>query len=109
MKSRTSGSGRASAISNQPRGTGPGCAIKIVLAMKSASSARPERIVGVTTAPPLESRVLQRNAELGLGLGLHLVECHALGELDQCHAARAVLVDGEDGEVRDHHVDHPLA
>ena len=54
------------------------------------------------------SGVLQRDAELGFGLGLDLVEGNAVGELDQRHAVLAVLVDGEHGKIRDDHVDHAL-
>src|SRR4051812_12687640 len=55
------------------------------------------------------SRVLQRHPELGFGLRLHLVERDAVGELDQCHAVLAVLVDGEYRQIRHHHVDDLLA
>src|ERR1700744_1383265 len=46
-----------------------------------------------------DERDLDADGELRLGLGLHLVDRHAIGELDQGHAARTVLVDGEDAEL----------
>src|SRR3954454_13628808 len=80
----------------------------MVCAMKSASSGRADRIA--MRAPFAKTlRVLQCDAEFGFGLGLDLVERDAVGELDQRHAAAAVLVDGEDGQVSHDHVDHALA
>ena len=55
---------------------------------------------GIDTERITRSRVLQRHAELGFGLRLHLVERDAVGEFDQRHAVLAVLVDGEDRRDR---------
>src|SRR5262249_47801493 len=47
--------------------------------------------------------------EIGLGLSPDFVERDAGGKLRERHSAAAFLVDGEDAEVGDHHVDDPGA
>jgi hypothetical protein len=49
--------------------------------------------------------LLRLQAEGRFRLGADLVEGDAGGELDERHAAAGFLVDGEDAEVGDHHVD----
>src|SRR4029453_18320799 len=67
-KSRHGGAPQPSAMSNQPRGSGPRCEARILRAMKLASSVRAGRIAGCDRLAALMSRVLQRDAEFGLGL-----------------------------------------
>src|SRR6266542_42728 len=103
-KSRHCGSPQPSEMSNQPRGNGPRCEARMLRAMKLASSVRAGRIAACDRPAAIISGVLQRDAELGFGLGLDLVQRDAVGELDQRHPVLAVLVDGEDGQIRHHHV-----
>src|SRR5260370_2446266 len=85
-------------------------AVKISrIAWSLSSGGASRRPVGSIRATDPRSRVLQRHPELGFGLGLHLGERDALGAFDQGHAVLAVLVDGEHGEIRHHHGDHPLS
>src|SRR5262250_1189897 len=94
-KSRTFGSGHASAISNHPRGIGPRCDNRIVCAIKSASSACAGRIVALTTAPRfLIEHDLRANAfrVCREGKPLHTFPDHALGGWPEAHQCTGLVV-----------------